>query len=97
MKPKVTKPDQQSQPKKLYQPPRAVKSEHKEFMMKVGLKLQELRKDKNISISFLARELGISRNAYSQLEKGHVYSNFWNLMCVLDYFNCSAEIFFKNL
>lgn len=82
---------------KKYQPPKPVKSEHQEFMKKIGIKLLELRNNKNISLSELSREVGISRNAYSQMEKGTVYFSLSNLMTVLDYYDFSAQNFFKDL
>lgn len=96
MKPKGTNTNRKNSSKK-YQSPKKVKSEHKEFMVKIGTKLQEIRKDKNISISFLSHDLGISRNAYSQMERGIVYFSLLNLMKILDYFGKDVEHFFRTL
>jgi predicted transcriptional regulator len=96
MKPKETNTYRENSSKK-YQSPRKVKSEHGEFLAKVGTKLQEIRKEKKISISFLSRDLGISRNAYSQMERGTVYFSLSNLMKILDYFGKDAEHFFRTL
>lgn len=80
-----------------YQPPKSIRAEHQQFMLIIGLKLQELRKNNNISISLLSKELGISRNAYSQMESGKVYFNFLSVLQVLDYFQISPSDFFSEL
>ena len=82
---------------KKYQPPKEIKSEHKELMIKIGLKLEELRKDKQISSSGLAKEIGISRNAYHQMEIGNVYFNLLSLLQVLNYHQVSLPDFFNTL
>ncbi len=86
-------PEQQNLIKKKYQPPKEIRPEHQEFLLNLGMKLQKLR---NIeSISALAKKVGISRNAYSQMEQGKVYFNLFNLMLVLTYHKKSASDFFK--
>jgi DNA-binding XRE family transcriptional regulator len=82
---------------KKYQPPKEIKSEHQELMIKIGLKLEELRKDKKISSSGLAKEIGISRNAYHQMEIGNVYFNLLSLLQVLNYHQVSLPDFFNTL
>jgi len=82
---------------KKYQPPKEIKQEHQELMQKIGEKLQELRKAKTISSSGLAKEVGISRNAYHLVESGKVYFNFISLLQVLDYHHITIDDFFKNL
>jgi DNA-binding XRE family transcriptional regulator len=93
MKHKSTIPDQKNLMKKMYQKPKAIKPEHQEFLLKLGMKLQKLRKDE--TISGLATNVGISRNAYTRMEKGETYYSFLNLMLVLDYHKISAMDFFK--
>jgi DNA-binding XRE family transcriptional regulator len=97
MKTKEINPEQQSDTKKKYHPPKEIRPEHQEFMIKLGIKLQNIRNEKHISISHLSSELGISRNSYSQMEKGRVYYNFLNLLQVLDYHKIPASEFFKEL
>jgi len=71
--------------------------EHQELMTKIGLKLQEIRKVNKITVSSLAKEVGISRNAYSQMERGLVYFNFEKLLLVLQYHKKDALEFFNEL
>lgn len=87
----------EANPNKKYQPPKDIKPEHLELMSKIGMRLAELRKGKNISSSGLAKEVGISRNAYHQMESGKVYFNFLSLLQVLNYHNIDAEKFLKSL
>ena len=82
---------------KKYQPPKVVLEEHKEFLTKIGLALQKLRNQKELSILSLCKETGLSRNSYSQMEKGLIYFSLLNLLTVLHYHNCSPEDFFKSL
>lgn len=96
MKSRVQKPEQ-VQDESLYQPPKEVQPEHHEFLRSIGNKLQELRNNKKLSSSGLAKQLGISRNAYSQMEKGKTYFYLLNLLKVLDFHNKSATEFFKEL
>ncbi|MGD0340498.1 MAG: helix-turn-helix transcriptional regulator [Bacteroidales bacterium] len=66
-------------------------------MSSIGEKLQLLRKSKNLSVSGLAKEIGISRNAYSQIENGKVYCNFLSVLQVLDFYQVDAKKFFHDL
>lgn len=92
----ISKPKQIPTTKK-YQPPKRVKTEHKDFILKVGIKLQEMRKEKNLSASALASQAGISRNNYHYIETGRVYFNIESLLQVLDFFQTDASEFFENL
>jgi DNA-binding XRE family transcriptional regulator len=97
MKPKAVKPNRQNPVKKKYQPPKKVKPKHQMIMSSIGEKLQLLRKSKNLSVSGLAKEIGISRNAYGQIENGKVYCNFLSILQVLDFHHVDAKNFFNQL
>jgi predicted transcriptional regulator len=96
MKRKATKPEKQSQPKR-YQPPKAVSRKHQKFLTSIGLGLQNLRKEKNLSISHLSDTLGISRNQYAQMEGGKVYCNILSVLQILDFHRVDAKKFFHDL
>jgi DNA-binding XRE family transcriptional regulator len=96
MKPKAAKPEKQSQPKR-YQPPKAVSRKHQKFLTSIGLGLQNLRKEKNLSISRLSDTLEISRNQYAQMESGKVYCNILSVLQVLDFHHVDAKRFFHDL
>jgi DNA-binding XRE family transcriptional regulator len=97
MKPKGINYAKKNSSIKKYQPPKQIMPEHAEFMSRVGIKLQGMRQEKNHSISFLSRDCGISRNAYSQMELGTVYFSLSNLMKILDYYGLDAMDFFRDL
>jgi len=80
-----------------YQPPKPVSPSHKEFLGKIGDKLKTLREERNLTISFLETELGISRNSYSLMERGKTYFTISTLFKILDYYKLSPEDFFKDL
>ncbi|MEI6049362.1 MAG: helix-turn-helix transcriptional regulator [Bacteroidota bacterium] len=96
MKNKALIPEQLSQQKK-YQAPKEICPEHQEFLTNIGLGLQALRKEKNISISHLSDALGISRNKYAQMEEGRLYFNLLSVLQVLDYYHVNPENFFKKI
>jgi len=82
---------------KKYRPPKEIKPEHQELMSKIGKRLTEVRLEKKISSSGLAKELGISRNAYHLMEAGKIYFNVLSLLQILDYHQIPATAFFENL
>ena len=96
MKNKALIPEQLNQLKK-YQAPKEICPEHQEFLTNIGLGLQSLRKEKNISISHLSDTLGISRNKYAQMEEGRLYFNLLSVLQVLDYYHVNPENFFKKI
>jgi DNA-binding XRE family transcriptional regulator len=97
MKPKTINPEQPRKAQKIYQPPKEIRPEHKDFMSSIGKKLNDLRNSKNLSSQGLAKQAGISRNAYHQMECGMVYFNFLKLIQVLDYHKISVSEFFKEI
>jgi transcriptional regulator with XRE-family HTH domain len=80
-----------------YQPPKSVSPGHKVFLGKIGNKLKTLREERNLTISFLETELGISRNSYSLMERGLIYFTTSTLFKILDYYKLSPEEFFREL
>jgi DNA-binding XRE family transcriptional regulator len=83
--------------KNKYHPPKSIRKEHNEIISKMGQKLQELRRKKGISSSGFAKEVGISRNGYHQMENGKVYFNIMTLMQILDYYKLSLIDFINDL
>jgi len=55
------------------------------------LKLRELRKDKNVTQSEIAKYLMISRETYSQYETGRHQMNYETLFLLADYFSVSID------
>ena len=80
-----------------YQPPKPVSPSHIEFLGKIGDKLETLREERNLTISFLETELGISRNSYSLMERGLIYFTTSTLFKILDYYKLPPEDFFREL
>jgi DNA-binding XRE family transcriptional regulator len=77
--------------------PKEINPKHQEMLNKLGEKLKELRIMKNISSTGLAKEIGVSRNGYHQIEFGMVYFNISTLLKVLDYHKLSVSDFFNEL
>jgi transcriptional regulator with XRE-family HTH domain len=80
-----------------YQPPKPVSPGHRAFLEKIGNKLKFLREERNLTISFLETELGVSRNSYSLMERGKTYFTTSTLFKILDYYKLSPEDFFREL
>jgi len=54
-------------------------------------RLKELRKDKNVSILKLAKELGVSDTTVGRWEKGSIIPTIDNLKNIAIYFGVSAD------
>jgi len=94
------KPDQFQQSesvKKVYQPPKEIKADHQEFIKKIGDRLKQIRENKKMSASRLARDSKLSRNLYHQMEHGRVYFTISSLLRILDTLEVSSSDFFKDL
>jgi len=61
-----------------------VKPEHKELLASLGSRIEEIRKEKNISVKHLCEEVGISRTTYYRITKGVVYFNTENIFKLCD-------------
>ena len=77
--------------------PKKIEPDHTEVLARIGCKIKELRKRKNIGYIEFARKAGLSRNTYNQLEKGKVYFNFSTLLLVLDFHEIEVTDFFSEL
>lgn len=82
---------------KRWQPPKEVLDENKQFLSSIGKELKVLRERKGVSIVKLSNELKISRNSYSQMEKGEVYFSVENFLKILHYHKISPIKFFRKL
>ena len=71
--------------------------EHKDLIKTIGAKIRELRKEKGISYSKIAEEMGISRNGYNNLELAKTNFQFLTLLRVLSYHKISVFDFFESL
>lgn len=80
-----------------YHPPKQVRPEHKDFLLRIGKRLKELREEEKHSLNHLAELLHMSRTTYTQMEKGVVYINMLSLLEVLDFYKIPASQFFKEL
>jgi len=54
-------------------------------------RIRDLRKDKGYTIDAVARDLGISRTSYSQMENGHVEITLNRVEALAKAFNVSLE------
>lgn len=77
--------------------PQEISVEHEELLKLVGKKIKELRKQKKLTYVKMAEKVGISQNAYNQLELGQVNFGFITLIKVLDYHKISVKDFFNDL
>jgi len=73
--------------------PKEIEPQHENVMVEIGLKLEKLRNKKGLSASVLVKELGISRNAYRQMEKGKIYFSMYNFLKILAYHKIDLKTF----
>jgi len=77
--------------------PKEISPEHRELLQELGIRLKKLRTAKKISYIELAKEIGISRNAYNLIENGNVYFNFNTVLLILKYHNIKLSELFEDL
>lgn len=77
--------------------PKEISPEHIQLMKLIGLKIKDLRTKRGISYVAMAKEIGLSKNAYNQLELGQVYFGMSSLLKVLEYHNVKLSDFFNDL
>ena len=97
MKPKPASNTEPNQPEKLYQPPKAVAPEDKEFMLAIAGRLLELQKKEGILTAELCRKVKISRYTYLLISTGQVYWNSEKVLKLIKYYSMDAASFFRSL
>lgn len=80
-----------------YKPPQEVKPEHKEFLTKVGARLEEIRKETKMTSSDLCKKTMMSRYTYYLISRGQVYWNSLSLLDILGALNVDESQFFSSL
>ena len=80
--------------------PDNISDAQKEFMLKLGTKIKQLRKDQKKGYIQLSEEIGIPRNTYYNMECGTLNFQFSSLVQILIYYkqhhNILPEEIFKN-
>ncbi|WP_157827457.1 helix-turn-helix domain-containing protein [Macrococcoides caseolyticum] len=69
----------------------------KDIREKIGLKLFQLRQDKDISRKHLANQINLSVNSIMAIENGNSIPTIPNLKKYLNYFDYTLEEFFKSI
>jgi len=81
--------------------PDNISLEQKEMMVKLGEKLKELRLNQKKGYEPLAKEMGLPRNTYYNIEAGRVDFQFSSLYQILLYYkrhhNITIEDIFRDL
>ncbi|MBN2776001.1 MAG: helix-turn-helix transcriptional regulator [Bacteroidales bacterium] len=78
-----------------WQPPKQVDEEHAATIKEVGEKLKKLRERTGLKSSAFAKELGISRNSYSQMERGEIYFSLRNLLIIINHHGLDLKKFIE--
>lgn len=76
-----------------WQPPKPVEKQDAAVVEEIGKKLERLRNKQGLSIHAYTKELGVSRTAYNQMEKGEIYFNLRNLLIILSYHGLDLKQF----
>ncbi len=77
--------------------PKEIAPEHQHLMSEFGERIKKLRTDKNKGLIEMANSIKISRNEYSQIEKGQIYFKFSTILRILDYHNKNFSDFVNGL
>lgn len=75
--------------------PKEIEPQHKEILATIGKKLEKIRKNKNLTAKGIHTEIGISRNAYRQMEKGEIYFSTYNFLKILDFYSIDLPTLIK--
>ena len=76
-----------------WQPPKRVEEQDVAVIGEIGKKLEKLREKQGLSIHAYAKELGISRNSYTQMEQGEIYFSLRNLLLILNHHGLDLKKF----
>jgi transcriptional regulator with XRE-family HTH domain len=74
-----------------------IPAEHQELLLKVGKRIKQLRKDRQMTYESIAKEMGLNRTTYNLMEQGKLNFQFSTLMLILKYHNLTVSEFFKDL
>ncbi len=77
--------------------PKEIPTEYQLMMTDIGKRIKQLRKNKGMGYIEFAKQIGISRNSYSQLELGKSNFQFISLLVVLKQHGIGLAEFFKDL
>ena len=77
--------------------PENLPKEQKELLIKIGKKLLRLRNDQKKGYETVAKEIGIPRNTYYQVESGNLNFQFSTILQIIKHYKMSVAEFFKDL
>jgi transcriptional regulator with XRE-family HTH domain len=81
--------------------PDKISTEQKNLMINLGKRIKQLRKDQKKSYEVLAKEMGVPRNTYYNIEAGRLNFQFSSLCQILLYYkrqhNITPEEIFKDI
>ena len=87
----------EDKPLQKYKPPQEVKPEHKEFLTRVGARLEEIRKETKMTSSDLCKKTMMSRYTYYLIARGQVYCNTKSILDILNALGVDETQFFSSL
>lgn len=68
-----------------------------ELIRSIGLELADIRRYKERTIVEVSRDTNINKDTISKYEKGNSSMKIYILAKLLDYYNITFDIFFKNV
>jgi transcriptional regulator with XRE-family HTH domain len=77
--------------------PAEIDFEYKDLIEKIGARIRELRNKKGISYTKMAKEIGLSRNGYNNIELGKSNFQILTLLRILSYYDMSIFDFVDSL
>ncbi len=74
-----------------------IRQEDQQLLLEIGKKIRMLRKEKKLSYIELAKDIGISRNTYNQIELGQTKFKIGMLISILEYHDITLKQFLEDI
>lgn len=74
-----------------------ISPEHIVLMQELGKRIKKLRTEKKIGYVQMSVDIGLSKNAYYDIELANAYCNFSSLLLIANYHGVSISTLMKDL
>ena len=74
-----------------------ISPEHIVLMQELGKRIKKLRTEKKIGYVQMSKDIGLSKNAYNDIEHANAYCNFSSLLLIANYHGVSISSLMKDL
>jgi transcriptional regulator with XRE-family HTH domain len=78
-----------------YKPVKQVQKDHEALLKSIGESIEDIRKQKGISVTELCNRVGMSRTTYYRMRDGIIYFNTEKLFLTLDVLETDISVSFR--